>query len=202
MLSQIAVNSANIAIPESEKEYFWVKCGLLKKSCRQIRAPCTSISAIITSSRLMMNFSLEVTGPRTMRDFSWNTWEKQDNSCTTQTITRLYHIGHDRNFKKMLASTETSLQRAKQQDVSYVMAAPRWRLLQLSLLLVKDCYSARQASISLPLFYPLPKSPSNKRTSRWSGASAPPMIIASQKQINPCPILKPAATLVSTEFMK
>ena len=73
----------------------------------------------------MINFLPEVSGPRRMREGSWNTWEKQDNSLTTQTITRFYHIGQDTYFKQMLASPKTSLQRAKRQDVTYVGAAPR-----------------------------------------------------------------------------
>ena len=45
----------------------------------------------------------------------------------------------------------------------------------------KDWYSARQASISLPLTRPRSKSPSNRRPSRCSGAwSSPPMMIAGQ----------------------
>ena len=46
------------------------------KSCTQSRAPLTSFSATKTRSRLMMNFSLEVTGPRTMGAGSWNTFKK------------------------------------------------------------------------------------------------------------------------------
>jgi len=109
MLSQISADSANIATPESEKKFRWVKCGLLTKSCTQRRAPRISSSQIITRSRLMMNFSLEETGPRTMRAVSWNTWEKQDDFFPTQTIPKLYHFGHDTYFKQMLASTKTSL---------------------------------------------------------------------------------------------
>ena len=45
-----------------------------------------SASQINTRSRLMMNRSPEVTGPRTMRAVSWNTWKKQDDLYTTQTI--------------------------------------------------------------------------------------------------------------------
>ena len=84
-----------------------------------------------------MNLSPEIFGPCTMRAVSWNTWKKQDDLFTTQTITRLYHIGHDTYFKQMLASTNTRLQRAKLRYVTYVRAAPRWKPLQLSFLLDK-----------------------------------------------------------------
>ena len=73
MVSEIATDSANIVTPESGKNFHCVKCGLLTKSCTQSRAPRTSSSQIITRSRLMTNFSPEVTGPRTMRAVSWKT---------------------------------------------------------------------------------------------------------------------------------
>ena len=67
----------------------------------------------------------------------------------------------------------------------------------------KELYSARQASISLPLIHPRSKMPSKKRPSRCSGAwLSLPMMIAGQKQLNPCPISKRAATVDSTEFVK
>ena len=72
-----------------------------------------------------------------MRAVSWNTLEKQNISLTTQTITRLYHTGHDTYFKQMLARTKTNLQRVKRQDVTYIRAAPPWRQLRLLLLLDK-----------------------------------------------------------------
>ena len=54
MLLQIAADSANIATPESEKSFRWVKCGLLTKFCTQSRAPFTSSSQTNIRSRLMM----------------------------------------------------------------------------------------------------------------------------------------------------
>ena len=67
---------------------------------------------------------------------------------------------------------------------------------------IKDWYSARQASISLPLIHPRSRSPSNRRPSRCSGArSSLPMMIAGQKQLNPSPILERAATAESSEFV-
>ena len=130
-LSEITAGSANIAIPESEKKFHWVKCEPLTKSCTQSRAPRNSSSGIITRYRLMMNFSPEVTGPRKMRVVSWNTWRKPENSLTTRTIKRLYLNGQDTYFKKMLASKKTSLLMAKQHDVTYIRKVPRWRPLQL-----------------------------------------------------------------------
>ena len=51
------------------------------------------------------------------------------------TIVKPYHIGHDTYFKQMLTSMEASLRTAERQDITYVRAAPRWRPLQVSLLL-------------------------------------------------------------------
>ena len=66
----------------------------------------------------------------------------------------------------------------------------------------KDWYSARQASLSLPLIHARSQSPSSKRPSLCSSAwSSPPMMIAGQKQLNHGPILERAATVDSTEFV-
>ena len=78
ILSETAADSANMAIPESEKKFRWVKCGLRTKSCTQRMALCTSSSRIIARSKLMMNGPPQVTGPRTIRAVSWKTWERQD----------------------------------------------------------------------------------------------------------------------------
>ena len=153
MLSQIAADSVNIVTPESKKKLRWVKCGLLTKSCTQSRAPRTSSSLIMTRARLMMNFSPEVTGPRTSRTVSWKTykntktyfWLKQSSSLTT--------FGHDTYFKQMMTSMKTSLRRAKRQDITYVRAAPRRRPLQLSLLLDKGLVF-RPTGLDLTTFYP------------------------------------------------
>ena len=67
ILSQIEADSVNLATPESEKKFHWVKCGFLTKSCTQSRAPRTSSSQIMTRSTLMTNPSPEIAGPRTMR---------------------------------------------------------------------------------------------------------------------------------------
>ena len=142
-------------MPESEKKFLWVKGGLLTKSCTQSRAPRTSSWEIIIGSKLMMNLSQEVTGPRTMRAVSWSTWEKQDVSFLIQTITRLYQIRHDTFFKQLLASTETSLPRAKLQDIAYVRAAFRWRPLHLSLILDKTLVFI-PTSLNLTAFDPPP----------------------------------------------
>ena len=53
--SDIAADSVNMAIPESEKKVRCVKCGLLTKSWTQRTALCTSSSPIITPSKLTMN---------------------------------------------------------------------------------------------------------------------------------------------------
>ena len=77
ILSEMAADSANMAIPESEKKFSRVKCGLLTKSCTQRMALCTSSSQIITRSKLMMNRPPQVTGPRTIRAVSWKTWKNK-----------------------------------------------------------------------------------------------------------------------------
>ena len=77
ILSKMAADSANMAIPESEKKFCWVKCGLLTKSCRQRMALCTSSSQIITRSELMTNRPPQVTGPHTIRAVSWKTWKNK-----------------------------------------------------------------------------------------------------------------------------
>ena len=77
ILSEIAADSVNIAIPESEKKLRCVKCGLLTKSCTERIALCTSSSQIIIRSELMMNCPPQVTGPRTMRAVNWKTWKSK-----------------------------------------------------------------------------------------------------------------------------
>ena len=102
----------------------------------------------------------------------------------------------------MLTSTETSLRGTKRQDITYVRAALRRRPLQLSLLLNKGLVFNRQASISLTLTHPWSKRPSSRRLSRCSGAwYSPPMMIAGQKQLNPCPIFERATTVDNTEVV-
>ena len=121
-----------MAIPESEKKFRWVKCGLLIKSCTQ-RMHCAPSSQIITPSKLMMNCSPQVT-VRAQKELLAGKTGKTRSGFSNITITELYHIGHDTYFKPMLTSTETSLRRTKRQDINYVRAAPRRRPLQLSLL--------------------------------------------------------------------
>ena len=77
ILSEMAADSANMAMPESKKKFRWVKCGLLTKSCTQRMELCTSSAQIITRSKLMMNCLPQVTGPRTIRAVSWKTWKNK-----------------------------------------------------------------------------------------------------------------------------
>ena len=77
ILSEMAADLVNMAIPESEKKFRWVKCGLLTKSCTQRMALCTSSAQIITRCKLMMNRPPQVTGPRTIRAVSWKTWKNK-----------------------------------------------------------------------------------------------------------------------------
>ena len=78
ILSDIAADSVNMTIPESEKKLRCVKYGLLTKFCTQRIALCTSSSPIITPSKLTMNRPPLVTGPRTIRAVNWKTWKQQD----------------------------------------------------------------------------------------------------------------------------
>ena len=48
ILSEMAADSANMAMPESEKKFRWVKCGHLTNSCTQRMALCTSSAQTIT----------------------------------------------------------------------------------------------------------------------------------------------------------
>ena len=152
ILSEIAADSLNMAVPESEKELRCVKCGLLTKSCTQRIALCTSSLQIITRSKLMLNRPPQVIGPRTMRAVNWKTWQNKINIFQI-TIVKLYHIGHDTYFKQMLTSTETSLRTAERQDITYDRASLRWRPLQLSLLL-NEGLVFRPASLDLTALDP------------------------------------------------
>ena len=200
MLSQIPAESTNIATPESEKKFRWMKCGLLKKSCTQSGALRTSSSQIITRSRLMMNLLPEATGPRTIRALSWNTWNNK---------TSHFRLKH--GFTILVAiHTLNRCWRARKpackEQNSMTSPTSEWLLVEdrssCRCSWTKDWYSARQASILLPLIHPRSKNPSNKRPSRCTGAwLSPPMTIAGGKQLNPCPILERAATVDSTEFV-
>ena len=77
IVSEMAADSANMAIPESEKKFRWVKCGLLNKSCTQRMALCISTSQIITRSKLMTIRPSKVTGPRTIWAVSWKNWKNK-----------------------------------------------------------------------------------------------------------------------------
>ena len=136
-LLEVAADSVNIATPESEKKFLWVNCGLLTKTFTLSRAPRISSWGTITRSRLITNFSPEVTDPQTMGAVSYNNCNK-DNSVMTSTIKFLYLICHDTYFEQMLASRETNLLRAKRKYFSYIRAASRRRPLQLSLMLNKS----------------------------------------------------------------
>ena len=65
----------------------------------------------------------------------------------------------------------------------------------------KDWYSARQTSTSLPLFQPFSGSPSKNLLKSWKGAtSSPPITMARQKQLLPCPMTDLEATVERTQF--
>ena len=79
---------------------------------------------------------------------------------------------------------ETSLCGTKRQEIIYVRASPRRRPLQLSLLLNKGLYSAKQASTSQPLTHPFSKRPSNSLFKSCRGATlSSPITIASRNSL-------------------
>ena len=142
----------------------------------------------------MMNLSPEATGPRTIRAVSWTSWNNETSYFRlkrSQSFTILVKI-HTLNrcwrarkpaCKEQNDRTSPTSGRFLVEDRSSCRCS--W---------TKDWFSARQASTSLILIHPLYKSASNKRPSRCSGAwSSPPMMIAGQKQLSPCPILERAA---------
>ena len=77
ILSGLAADSANMAAPESEKKFRWLKFGLLTKSCTQRMALCKSSVQIITGSKLIKNRLPQITGPRTIGAVSWKTWKNK-----------------------------------------------------------------------------------------------------------------------------
>ena len=202
MLLQIAADSVHIATPESEKKSCWVKCGLITKYYTQSRAPRTSSSQIIARSRLMMNFSKEVTGPPTIRAVCWNTFKNK---------TIYFRLERSQGFSILVTiHTLNKCWRAEKpacEERNDRTSPTSGRFLvedrsSCSCSWTKDWYSARQSSISLPSIQPRSKSPQNKTPSSCSGTwSSPPMTIAGKKQLNPCPILEWAATVDSTEFV-
>ena len=150
----------------------------------------------------MMNLSPEVTGPRTIRAVIWNTLknetiyfrlERSQGFTILVTIHTLNRCCRARKptCKEQNDRNSTTSGRLLVEDRSSCRCS--W---------TKDWNSARQASISLLLTHPRTESPSNKRPSRCSGAGLfPPMTIAGQKQLNPCPIMERAATVDSTDFV-
>ena len=76
-LSEIAAASDSIVTPVSEKKLRWVKTGSLTKSWTHSRPPRTTSSLIATRSKLTINFSPDVTGPRMASAVNWKTWYKR-----------------------------------------------------------------------------------------------------------------------------
>ena len=112
-------------------------------------------------------------------------------------------LGYDENFIQVPTSARTSVSKTKRQDVTYVRAAPRGRPLQLLLFLAKDWYSALNASFSLPLVQLFLSSPSKSLLKSCKGAtSSPPITIAGQKHLKPCPMTERAATVERTQITK
>ena len=67
----------------------------------------------------------------------------------------------------------------------------------------KEWYSARHASVSLPLVQPFSKSPTRSLLKSWNGAtSSPPTTIAGHKRLKPCPMAGLEAKIDRTQFTK
>ena len=134
MLSEIAAASDSIATPVSEKNLRWLRTGSLTKSWTHSRTLRTTSSLIATRSKLTVNLSPDVTGPRMASAGNWKTWNKQEWTRDCSQI-EAPSFGDNIYFIQMALHTEVSLRRTESQDVPYVRAAPSWSSLQLPLLL-------------------------------------------------------------------
>ena len=149
-----------------------------------------------------MNLSPEVIGPRTIRVVWWNTWknktiyfrlERSQGSTILATIHTL-----NRCWRARKPACEEQNDRTSPKSGWFLVedrssCRCSW---------TKNKCSARQASMSPPLIHPRSKSTSNKKPRRCSGAwLSPPIRIAGQKQLKPCPILERAATVDSTDVV-
>ena len=72
--SAIATYSESIVTPNSEKKLVCVKCELRTASSTKSKTSRTSRSGMGTRSKVIVNFSPWVAGPRTTRAVNWNTW--------------------------------------------------------------------------------------------------------------------------------
>ena len=201
IFSERAADSVNMEIPESEKKLRWVKCRLLTKSCTQRIALHTSSLSIITPSKLMMNRSPQVTGPRTIRAVNWKTWKRRIDAFQKwhYNIIALVAI-HTLNRCCRARKPACEQQNDRTSPMSVRLLVEDRSSCRCSW--TKDWYSDRQPSISLPFTHPRSNRPSSRRPNKWSGAwSSPPMMIAGQKQLKPCPIFERTATVESTEVV-
>ena len=201
IFSERAADSVNMEIPESEKKLRWVKCRLLTKSCTQRIALRTSSLSIITPSKLMMNRSPQVTGPRTIRSVNWKTWKRRIDAFQKwhYNIIALVAI-HTLNRCCRARKPACEQQNDRTSPISGRLLVEDRSRCRCSW--TKDWYSDRQPSISLPFTHPRSNRPSSRRPNKRSGAwLSPPMMIAGQKQLKPCPIFERAATTESTEVV-
>ena len=143
----------------------------------------------------------EVTGPRIIRAVSWNTCKKYK-SIRTQNMKNFnplvtIHILNRCWWARKLTCKEQNDKTSPRSGRLLIHDRSSCRCS-----CAKDWYSARPASISLPLTHPISRSPSRSKPNRWKGAwLSPPVMIAGQKQLIPCPMLDRAATFDSAEFV-
>ena len=76
MLSEMAEALDSIATPESEKKCRCLNCALLKNSCTQGKTPHISFSWKASQSKLILNFSPDVTGEQIGKTVNWKTRNK------------------------------------------------------------------------------------------------------------------------------
>ena len=74
--SEVAATSDRTVTPVFEKKLRWVKRGSLTKSWTHSRTPCTTSPLIATRSKLTVNFSPAVTGPRIASAVNWKAWNR------------------------------------------------------------------------------------------------------------------------------
>ena len=112
-------------------------------------------------------------------------------------------IGYDTYFILVPMSAKTSLRRTERQDVTYVRAAPRGRLLQLPLFLHKGLVLSPARLKLAPLGPTLLQQPIKSLLKSYKGAtSSPRTTIAGQKQLKHCPKTERAATVDRTQLTK
>ena len=156
MLSEIAAASDSTVTPVPEKKLRWVKTGSPAKSWAHSKTPHTISCLIVNWSRLIVNLSPKVTGPRMATAVNWKTRAKsrRERLCTTRldTIHTLYRW---RRTRKKACE--------EQKVRTFPMSGKLLVEVRSSSLCscTSDWYSDLQASISAPLTQPFSRNSSN-----------------------------------------